>query len=110
MSLLKLALLVSVRFYRLLLFMYPKNFRAEYGDEIVMLFSDMSKDAIRQRGWLGLFSVWSVVLPELGATVREQHLLALSYYQVKRIKTGLLQAIISLIILVLSFLYLLHTQ
>ena len=108
MSLSKLALLVSIRLYSLLLFVYPKNFRREYGAAIVMLFSDMSKDTIRKRGCLGLLSMWWLVLPELGATAREQHLLAGSYYHAKRIVNRLLQAIVSLIILVFSFLYLLH--
>ncbi len=105
-----LALLVSIRLYSFLLFVYPSSFRREYGSAIVMLFRDMSKDAIRQRGCLGLLSVWSLVLPELGATAREQHLLAGSYYRVKRIMNRLLQAIVSLIVLVLSFFYLLHPQ
>ncbi|MBV9390211.1 MAG: hypothetical protein JOZ78_27610 [Chroococcidiopsidaceae cyanobacterium CP_BM_ER_R8_30] len=59
MSLSRLALLVSVRLYSLLLFVYPSSFRREYGAAIVMLFSDMSQDAVRQRGCMGLLAVAS---------------------------------------------------
>lgn len=110
MSLSKFTLLFSVRLYSLLLFVYPSSFRREYGAAIVMLFRDMSKDAIRRQGYFGLFSVWLLVLPELGTTAREQHLLAGNYCRSQRIRTRLLQAIVSLIVLVLSFLYLLHAH
>jgi hypothetical protein len=110
MSLSKLALLASVRLYSLLIFVYPRSFRREYGAAIIMLFKDMSKDAIRQKGCLGMLSVWLLVLPELGATAREQHLLLGNYYHFKRVIDRVIQAVISLIVLVLSCVYLFYVQ
>lgn len=106
MSLSKLAMLASIRIYSLLLLLYPKNFRIKYGAEIMMLFQDISYDAIRERGCWGMLSVWSLVLPELWTTAREQHLLAGSYYRFRRMRNRLVQAVVSLIVLVLGCLYL----
>ena len=71
----KLMLSVAVRLYALLLLIYPRSFRREYGELMIQLFRDLMKDAMRQRGCLGSIEVWWRVAAELQATAWEQHLL-----------------------------------
>jgi hypothetical protein len=42
----------SVRWYRRLLWLYPKHFRNEYGDDMVIVFEEMLRDLPRGRVWL----------------------------------------------------------
>ena len=63
----------SVRLYRLLLAAYPAPFRHEYGEAMVQLFSDTSRDAYRRRGLLGLVAVWPPALADLTINVIHQH-------------------------------------
>jgi hypothetical protein len=111
MLLLRKVLLVSVRLYTWLLVIYPVSFRREYGNEMVMLFRDMSYAAIgNNTGYRGLLSLWFLVLPELWTTAREQHLLAGCYERFQRIRNRLLQAAVSLIVMVLGCIYLLYVR
>jgi hypothetical protein len=66
----------SLRLYTLLLLIYPRSFRREYGELMVQLFRDLMRDGIRQRGCLGVIKVWWRVVAELPATAGQQHLLA----------------------------------
>ncbi|MBF2064969.1 MAG: hypothetical protein IGS39_11185 [Calothrix sp. C42_A2020_038] len=100
MSLSRLALHISVGIYSCLLIIYPANFRREFGEEMIAVFEDMTKDAMRVRGIWGLVGVWHTVLYELWSTAGEQHLLAGSYYRFHKIKNRALQAVLSLIGLV----------
>ncbi|MBW4504911.1 MAG: hypothetical protein KME64_00095 [Scytonematopsis contorta HA4267-MV1] len=104
----KTLLFISIRLYSCLVLVYPASFRREYGIEVIIVFGDMAKYAMRRRGFWGLLSVWSIVLPELWFTAREQHLLAGSYFRFRRIRDRLLQAFFSLIVLVFGFVYLLY--
>jgi len=56
------ALRLSARAYAWLLHAYPASFRAEFGGEMVVMFSDCCRDAWRFGGWCG---VWRL----LGRTV-----------------------------------------
>jgi hypothetical protein len=109
MSVSRLAVFISVRIYRWLLFIYPASFRREYGSELVILFEDMAKDAIFVGGLWGLMRLWLLVLSELWDTAREQHVIAGSYYIFRRVQNRLWQAAISLTGLVLGFVYLLKS-
>lgn len=110
MSLSRLALHLSVGIYSCLLIIYPASFRREFGEEMVMVFEDMALDAMRVRGIWGLVGVWYTVLSELWSTAREQHLLAGSYYRVRRIRNRALQAVFSLIGLLGGFVWLLRSK
>ena len=72
----ELMLSASLRLYTLLLLIYPRSFRREYGELMIQLFRDMMRDGIRQRGGLGAIEVWWRVVAELPATEWQQHLLA----------------------------------
>jgi hypothetical protein len=72
----ELMLSASLRLYTLLLLIYPRSFRREYGELMIQLFRDLMRDGIRQRGCLGVIKVWWRVVAELPATAWQQHLLA----------------------------------
>ena len=63
----------SVRLYRLLLAAYPDSFRNEYGEAMVQLFRDTTRDAYRRRGLLGLAAMWLRTLPDFTISVLRQH-------------------------------------
>ena len=67
----------SVRVYQRLVKFYPKTFRKEYGDELVLLFRDLAAQAWRRRGRFGLLAVWLHVLADLARTVPREHLAAI---------------------------------
>lgn len=110
MSLSRLALHLSVGIYSCLLIIYPVSFRREFGEEMITMFEDMAKDAMRVRGVWGLVGVWYTVLSELWSTAREQHLLVGSYYRFRRIRNRALQAVFSLIGLLGGFVWLLRSK
>jgi hypothetical protein len=64
----------SVAFYRILLALYPKDFRDEYGPHMVQVFQDMSLRAYRQHGSDGVFRLWAITLFDLLKSVVEEHL------------------------------------
>jgi hypothetical protein len=96
---------VSVRLYSVLLSIYPQSFRREYGIELIILFRDMSREGIRQRGFFGILAVWLIVIPELWMTAREQHLLAGSYYLFRRLVNRVFIGFISFTAFISGFIY-----
>jgi len=60
----ELMLSASLRLYTLLLLIYPRSFRREYGEFMIQLFRDRMRDGIRQRGCLGAIKVWWRVVAE----------------------------------------------
>jgi hypothetical protein len=82
----ELMLSASLRLYTLLLLIYPRSFRREYGELMIQLFRDLMRNGIRQRCYLGAIEVWWRVVAELPATAWEQHLLALGKRRRKRRK------------------------
>ena len=86
MKLSELMLSASLRLYTLLLLIYPRSFRREYGELMIQLFRDLMRNGIRQRCYLGAIEVWWRVVAELPATAWEQHLLALGKRRRKRRK------------------------
>ena len=76
MKLSELMLSASLRLYTLLLLIYPRSFRREYGELMIQLFCYPIGDGIRQRGCLGAIKVWWRVVAQLPATAWQQHLLA----------------------------------
>jgi hypothetical protein len=54
----------SLRCYRILLRVYPSEFRKEFGEQLDQLFRDISRDESR-RGLWGLAILWARVVPDL---------------------------------------------
>ena len=56
---------LSLALYRLLLVLYPRPFRHEYGPSMAQLFRDTCRDAERSRGAVGIFALWQPTLIDL---------------------------------------------
>jgi hypothetical protein len=67
----------SERVYRLLLFVYPKTYRREYGPPMIQVYRDLCRNSYRQRGRVGLASLWLRLLADLFTSSIGQHLDAL---------------------------------
>jgi hypothetical protein len=102
----KLMLSASVRLYSLLLWLYPRSFRRQYGKLMIQLFRDMTEDAIQQRGVLVMVEIWGRVAAELHPTVWEQHSIARSFYRYRGSQKAVRAAIIVLLFLIAGWLYL----
>lgn len=76
-SLLSLVLSASERSYRLLLFVYPPAYRREYGPLMAQAYRDLCRESYRQRGIVGLISLWFRLLADLATSAFRQHLDAL---------------------------------
>lgn len=63
---------LSIRLYRVLLLLYPVEFRDDYGLLMVQLFRDVLRDRYRQHGLVGAMLWWSKTLLDLTITVIEQ--------------------------------------
>lgn len=64
----------SVSVYRFLLAAYPKEFRQEYGEDMLQVFRDCGLRAYRQDRVYGVFRLWAVTLLDLAISVIEEHL------------------------------------
>jgi hypothetical protein len=78
---------LSQRFYRLLLYLYPKAYRATYEMEMLHVFTDQCRDTYKQRGPLGILSLWPRTLIDVIVTVTTEH------FADPQAKIGLLEAI-----------------
>ncbi len=67
----------SERLYRLLLFIYPRAYRREYGPLMIQAYRDLCRHSYRQKGMVGIASLWSRLLADLVTSSIEQHLDAL---------------------------------
>lgn len=63
----------SERVYRVLLTLYPRDFRREYGWQMLQVFRDVCRDAVRQGGALALILWWGTALFDLLQTVVAEH-------------------------------------
>jgi len=61
------------RVYRSLLRLYPSEFRARFGDEMVQLFGDQLRDARTGRGSSGPAGTWLRTLGDLALTAASEH-------------------------------------
>ena len=64
---------LSPRLYRLLLAIYPADFRREYGREMQQVFCDLCRDELRRNGKLGLLRLWLRTLADLIRTASGEH-------------------------------------
>lgn len=54
----------SVTLYRFLMQAYPAEFRNHYGEPVDQAFRDMHRDAVQQRGYLGVALLWFHIVPD----------------------------------------------
>jgi predicted permease len=60
--------LTGERVFRLLLRLYPAEFRRELGEEMVEFYRDRVRDEWGRRGWLGIASLWGRAAADLLST------------------------------------------
>jgi len=65
-------LLLSERLYRALLYLYPKQFRAAYGQQMRLTFRDACRAAYRRNGTGGLLALWLPTLLDLFTSALEE--------------------------------------
>jgi len=64
---------LSRRFYGRLLYLYPKEYRLEYGPSMLQVFNDQCRSAYQNGGVWGLIALWFRILLDLGiSALREQ--------------------------------------
>lgn len=69
---------ISLYVYRLLLRVYPRAFRRDYGAEMTQAFCDLARDAQLTHGAAGLLRVWLCVIPDVAQSAFTQHCESLS--------------------------------
>lgn len=65
-------LLVSAWLYRALLYLYPKKFRAAYGEQMCLTFRDVCRVVYRRKGAGGLLALWLPTLLDLFKSALEE--------------------------------------
>lgn len=65
---------LSVRLYELLLVVYPRPFRTEYGPHMLQVFRDCTLRTHKEQGFVGMVSLWALTLLDWLRSVVEQHL------------------------------------
>lgn len=66
-------LTTSERVYQLLLWLYPPDYRREYGPDMMQLFRDLQRDALRQRGAAGLMGLWMRVIIDFAVSMLSEY-------------------------------------
>ncbi len=64
----------SERIYGFLLKFYPRSYRQEFGEEMKYVFSESLKDAYREKGEQGIFTLWGRTIIDAGKSLVSQHL------------------------------------
>ncbi len=64
---------IAAKLYRLLLLVYPADYRREYGPLMTQVFCDLCRDSYRQKGLAGVVWVWLRVLPDTAITAALEH-------------------------------------
>lgn len=66
-------LTLSTRLYQALIFIYPSEFRRDFGDPMLQVFRDSSQRALRDSGASGLVSLWGRTMLDTVQTALEEH-------------------------------------
>jgi hypothetical protein len=64
----------SRRIYAWLLGLYPQEYRAEYGEAMLQVFTDQCRATYQEKRPLGLFALWLRTIFDLGKTAIHEHL------------------------------------
>jgi hypothetical protein len=67
-------LAAAARVYRLLLVLYPRQFRCEFGADMAQVFGDLCRDAYRWGSMPSLLRLWAATLRDLAVSVPREHL------------------------------------
>lgn len=70
----ELASRVSERVYRVLLIVYPREFRREYGAQMRQVFGDLCREEMRRKQKIGLVRLWIRTVLDLGKSAFAQRM------------------------------------
>lgn len=65
---------MSSRVYSVILLLYPRTLRREFGQEMVAVFAEQLHDARHLNGWLGEMKLWGCVAGETVRTLATAHM------------------------------------
>ncbi len=65
---------LSTKIYGWMLWCYPRQFRREYGVEMMRLFDELARDAVRTNGCVGFVLFCGRILPDLAISSIEQRI------------------------------------
>jgi hypothetical protein len=63
----------SRRLFGLMLNLYPREYRSDFGASMLQVFTDQCRCAYQEKGGLGIFFLWLRTLPDLGYTAIVEH-------------------------------------
>ena len=78
MSVIQPILTLLIRIYRLLLVLYPADFRRDYSPAMLQLFRDSLQEAWWRRGLAGMLQVGAHTLLDLAITAPRERVLAVA--------------------------------
>lgn len=64
----------SERLYQLLIRLYPEKYREEYGEQMLLDFSDMYRESRMQEGQTIIFHLWSNVMSDYLSSLAREHI------------------------------------
>ena len=76
---------LSSAIYRLLLYLYPRDFRRDYGELMLQLFGDCCRDSYARKGVWGLIGLWWQAIPELVVRVIIERIRAMRENKLSRL-------------------------
>ena len=74
----------SERIYAALMRVYPRAFRAQYGDEMVDYFRDRLRDERARAGRIGVAQLWTRALLDLASAAIHEHSVAAESLDMRR--------------------------
>ena len=103
-----LVLLVFAWFYGALLFLYPKSFRLRYSAELRRDFFNLSREALREGGVLGVARVWAQAFSALVLTaIRQRSITSPSLPMERRVASAVVMmaqvVLIAIVVAMVSF-------
>jgi hypothetical protein len=101
----------AARFYRLLLFLYPAQFRQKFGAEMLRLFKDQWRDAQPGKSTLRRLRFWLWLCADTGWSAGREHLTGMNNSMCMRAPSRSLIPGLTVLVLatVVGFVYSLHT-
>jgi hypothetical protein len=64
---------LSLRCYRVLLRLYPEEFRQEFGEQLVQTFRDCYRANCRDQQRLGVLRLWLQIIPDIAQSASAEH-------------------------------------
>jgi hypothetical protein len=77
---------LSIQAYRQLIRIYPKEFLAQFGDQLLQSFGDLARRAMKSGGFLPLLLLWSRMVPDVVTSAMREHTGSISWVPISRFR------------------------